>query len=40
MKTPYDIILAPALSEKAYSGFAEGRYTFWVHPDSTKTEIK
>ncbi|HEU4742900.1 MAG TPA: 50S ribosomal protein L23 [Meiothermus sp.] len=40
MKTPYDVILSPALSEKAYSGFAEGRYTFWVHPNSTKTEIK
>ncbi len=40
MKTPYDVILAPVLSEKAYQGYAEGKYTFWVHPDATKTEIK
>ncbi len=40
MKTPFDVILAPVLSEKAYAGFSEGRYTFWVHPKATKTEIK
>ncbi|GEM87397.1 50S ribosomal protein L23 [Meiothermus granaticius] len=39
MKTPFDIILKPVLSEKAYSKFAEGTYTFWVAPDSNKTEI-
>ena len=36
----YDIIKSPLLSEKAYQGFAEGRYTFWVHPDANKTQIK
>ncbi len=40
MKTPYDVILEPVLSEKAYQGYAEGKYTFWVHPDATKTEVK
>jgi large subunit ribosomal protein L23 len=40
VKTAYDVILAPVLSEKAYAGFAEGKYTFWVHPRATKTEIK
>lgn len=40
MKTAYDVILAPVLSEKAYSGFSEGKYTFWVHPKATKTEIR
>ena len=30
MKTAYDVILAPVLSEKAYAGFAEGKYTFWA----------
>ncbi len=40
MKTPYDVILAPVLSEKAYQGYQSGKYTFWVHPDATKTEIK
>lgn len=48
MKTPFDVILQPVLSEKAYAGFGSEeakngslptRYTFWVHPDSTKTEI-
>ncbi|GAB6941895.1 50S ribosomal protein L23 [Thermus brockianus] len=40
MKTAFDVILAPVLSEKAYAGFAEGKYTFWVHSKATKTEIK
>ncbi|MGQ9511197.1 MAG: 50S ribosomal protein L23 [Thermaceae bacterium] len=40
MKTAYDVILAPVLSEKAYQGFSEGKYTFWVHPEATRTEIK
>jgi len=40
VKTPYDVIIAPVLSEKAYGGYAEGRYTFWVHPEATKTEVK
>ena len=40
MKTPYDVILEPVLSEKAYGGYAEGRYTFWVHPEASKTEVK
>jgi len=40
VKTPYDVILEPVLSEKAYGGYAEGRYTFWVHPQASKTEVK
>ena len=37
---PHDIILAPVISEKAY-GLIEGNvYTFLVHPDSNKTQIK
>lgn len=39
MKTPYDVILQPVLSEKAYAQFASGTYTFWVHKDANKTEI-
>lgn len=35
----YDILRAPLLSEKAYAGFADGKYTFWVHPDATKTQV-
>ncbi len=37
---PRDIILAPVISEKSY-GLIEGNvYTFLVHPDANKTQIK
>ncbi|GIW29180.1 MAG: 50S ribosomal protein L23 [Meiothermus ruber] len=39
MKTPHDVIIQPVLSEKAYGRFADGVYTFWVHPRANKTEI-
>lgn len=35
----YDILQSPLLSEKAYAGFADGKYTFWVHPQATKTQV-
>jgi large subunit ribosomal protein L23 len=37
---PRDIILAPVISEKAYGLLEENQYTFLVHPDSNKTQIK
>jgi large subunit ribosomal protein L23 len=37
---PRDIILAPVVSEKSYGLLETGRYTFVVHPDSNKTQIK
>ena len=37
---PRDIIIAPVISEKSYGLIDENRYTFLVHPDSNKTEIK
>jgi large subunit ribosomal protein L23 len=37
---PRDIILAPVISEKSYGLIEEGTYTFVVHPDSNKTQIK
>ena len=37
---PRDIILAPVISEKSYSLIEENTYTFVVHPDSNKTQIK
>lgn len=40
MKNPRDVILAPVVSEKSYELLDEGRYTFLVHPDANKTEIK
>jgi large subunit ribosomal protein L23 len=37
---PRDIILAPVLSEKSYGLIEDNTYTFVVHPDSNKTQIK
>ena len=37
---PRDIILAPVISEKSYGLIDDNVYTFLVHPDSNKTEIK
>ena len=37
---PRDIILAPVVSEKSYGLLETGSYTFEVHPDSNKTQIK
>ncbi|AUH68149.1 MULTISPECIES: 50S ribosomal protein L23 [Gordonia] len=37
---PRDIILAPVISEKAYGLIEDNVYTFLVHPDSNKTQIK
>jgi large subunit ribosomal protein L23 len=38
--SPFDILISPLLSEKAYQGFSSGRYTFWVHPEANKTQVK
>jgi large subunit ribosomal protein L23 len=40
MKSPRDVIIAPVVSEKSYEALDEGHYTFVVHPDANKTEIK
>lgn len=40
MKSHHDVILAPVVSEKSYELLDEGRYTFIVHPEANKTEIK
>ena len=37
---PRDIILAPVVSEKSYGLLDANKYTFLVHPDANKTEIK
>lgn len=37
---PHDVILAPVLSEKAVSVIESGKYTFFVHPDANRTQIK
>lgn len=35
-----DVILAPVVSEKSYSLLDNNAYTFLVHPDANKTEIR
>ena len=40
MKSPYDIIVRPVLTEKSYDGMANKKYAFEVAIDATKIEIK
>jgi large subunit ribosomal protein L23 len=37
---PRDVILEPVVSEKSYNLLDEGAYTFKVHPDANKIEIR
>lgn len=37
---PRDILIAPVVSEKSYGLMDENKYTFVVHPDANKTQIK
>lgn len=39
-KNPRDVIIRPIISEKSYSLLDENRYTFVVHPEATKPEIR
>jgi large subunit ribosomal protein L23 len=34
------ILLAPVVSEKSYEGSTRGTYTFKVHPNAHKTQIR
>ncbi|MDE6024742.1 MAG: 50S ribosomal protein L23 [Lachnospiraceae bacterium] len=36
----YDVIQKPVLTEKSMNAMAEKKYTFLVHPEATKTQIK
>ena len=40
MKDPRDVIVKPVVSEKSYALLDAGVYTFVVHPDANKTEIR
>ena len=40
MKTAYDIIIRPVLTEKSYEDMASKKYAFEVAVDANKTEIK
>jgi len=36
----YDVILKPVITERSMEGMGEKKYTFYVHTDATKTQIK
>lgn len=36
----FDVILKPVVTEKSMAMMGEKKYTFSVHPDATKTQIK
>ena len=40
MKTPYDVILAPVITEKSMMDAADKKYTFKVATTADKTAIK
>ena len=40
MKDPRDVIIAPIVSEKTYMLAENQAYTFKVHPDASKPEIR
>ena len=40
MKSPYDIIIKPVLTEKSYATIADKKYVFVVDKKSNKSEIK
>lgn len=37
---PRQVVIKPIVSEKSYGLFDQGVYTFEVHPDSNKIEIR
>ena len=36
----YDVILKPVVTERSMAGMGEKKYTFLVHPEATKNQIK
>ena len=36
----HQIVLAPIVSEKSYHGSVHGKYTFRVHEDAHKTQVR
>ena len=36
----YDVILKPVITEKSMNVMSEKKYTFYVHTDATKAQIK
>ena len=37
---PNEVLISPVVSEKSYSVLDQNWYTFLVHPDANKTQIK
>ena len=37
---PNEVLLAPVVSEKSYSLIGDNKYSFRVHPDAHKTQIR
>jgi large subunit ribosomal protein L23 len=37
---PNEVLLAPVVSEKSYSLIADRKYSFRVHPDAHKTQVR
>ena len=37
---PAQVLLRPVISEKSYEQITQNRYTFKVHPDAHKTQIR
>ena len=40
MNSPYEVIIRPIVSERAFDLMEQGKYTFEVDPRANKTEIK
>lgn len=36
----YDVILKPIVTEKSMNSMSEKKYTFSVHPEATKSQVK
>jgi large subunit ribosomal protein L23 len=37
---PNEVLLAPVVSEKSYSYIGQNKYTFKIHPDAHKTQVR
>ena len=36
----YDVILRPVITEKSMNMMSDKKYTFYVHPEATKIQVK
>ena len=37
---PNDILITPVVSEKSYAEIENGKYSFRIHPDAHKTQVR